>query len=62
MAQRSVNLNGGTVKVVYLQSSFVKQGIRSSSLTFDSGQEDLDAELLRVLKEAKQVSRGKVPI
>ena len=48
--------------MVYLQSSFVKQGIRSSSLTFDSGQEDLDAELLRVLKEAKQVSRGKVPI
>ena len=51
-------LNDGCLFFSSLQSSFEKQGFRPKSLTFDSGEADLDAELLRVLMEAKQVSRG----
>ena len=40
------------------QSSFIQHGLRSHLLPFNTGTTDPDTEILRVLHEARKVSRG----
>ena len=42
------------------QRSFIQAGVLSSPLPFQTKAADLHTELLRVLKEAMKVSRGKL--
>ena len=43
---------------MYFQKSFKARGVLSTALPFQGRKTDLRAELLRVLSEAKTLSRG----